>query len=453
MHFEQTKLDTKSVLKFAIPALIGVFLFLFPFSTGDSKGMLVGIILTKVGKLCSGFSYHLVVVLMVLVCLATLYVKIGKPKFIDQYEHLKKIFNPGPFELILRFVGTILALITLLGVGPEWLVGADTGYTMLDLSANIMVWFIVASFFVPFLLDFGLMEFIGTLTSKIAKPLLKIPGRSMIDVLTSFVGDQNLGIMLTNDQYIHGYYTGREAAIIATCFSATGIAYWYIISTILTVESYFTQILITMFAVNFVATIIMCRIPPLSMVEDTYYEGADNSMEGLKPADMSLFQFALQLAVQKAAAFKGGKAMLRRSVNFAVDVVFGVVPIVMAIGTAGLVLATYTPVFDWLGLPFRYYLELLQVPEAAAAAPAVVSGFADVMIPSLVAAEVASVRTRFIVCVLSLSQIIYMSEVGPILLMSKIPIKFGKIVGVFLVKTIIAIPLIVLMAALLGIPV
>lgn len=453
MKFEKTELNAKNVLKFLIPAIIGIILFLVPFKTKDSTGMLVGIILTKVGKLCSGFSYYLVTALMVLVSLATIYVKIAKPEGLKKHEHLWKIFNPGTFELILRFLGTVLAVLTLCGIGPNWLIGDDTGYTMLDLSANIMVWFIVASFFVPFLLDFGLMEFIGTLTSKIAKPLLKIPGRSMIDVLTSFVGDQNLGIMLTNDQYIHGYYTGKEAAIISTCFSATGIAYWYIISTILNVDAFFSKIVITMFAANFLATIIMCRIPPLSKVDNTYYKGVDNSMEGLKPEGMSDFQYAVQLAVQKAQSFKGGKAMAKRSVNFSMDVVFSVVPIVMAIGSIGLILATYTPLFDWIGLPFKYYLQLLKVPEAAAAAPATVAGFADVMIPSLIAADIASVRTRFIICVLSLSQIIYMSEVGPILMMSDIPLKIGKIIGVFIVKTVIALPIICAFAALLGVPV
>ena len=74
------------------------------------------------------------------------------------------------------------------------------------------------------------------------------------------------------------------------------------------------------------------------------------------------------------------------------------------------------------------------------------------LIPSLIAAKITSAKTRFIICVLSLSQIIYMSEVGPILLMSKIPVNFVKLVEIFVVKTIIALPIITFMATIFGIP-
>ena len=45
-----------------------------------------------------------------------------------------------------------------------------------------------------------------------------------------------------------------------------------------------------------------------------------------------------------------------------------VLPSVMAIGTVALILANYTPIFEWLGIPFRPLLQLLQVPEADAVA-------------------------------------------------------------------------------------
>ena len=44
---------------------------------------------------------------------------------------------------------------------------------------------------------------------------------------------------------------------------------------------------------------------------------------------------------------------------------FGVLPVVMCIGTLALMLANNTPIFDYLGMPFMPLLELLQVPEAA----------------------------------------------------------------------------------------
>ena len=50
-------------------------------------------------------------------------------------------------------------------------------------------------------------------------------------------------------------------------------------------------------------------------------------------------------------------------------------------------------------------------------------GFADMFIPSILAAgSIESDVTRFIIAAMSVTQLIYMSEVGALLLGSKIPV-------------------------------
>ncbi|MBR0372946.1 MAG: YjiH family protein [Mogibacterium sp.] len=450
--FTPVKLTTKNLLMFIIPACIGFLIYLTPMKIGGKFGMAIGLLLSWCSSKASGWSMQVAIILMTVTAIATLICKLTKPDFVMKSERLKKILVPSWVEVVIRLVGSALAIIVWFQLISEVIYSEDTGVVMLDLVASIMIWFVVASFFVPFLLDFGLMEFIGTLCRGVARPLLHIPGRSMIDVLTSFLGDQNLGIMLTDDQYSHGYYTAKEAVTISCCFSATGIAYWYIISTIVGVEGYFVQIVVTMFVTALLTTIIMCRIPPITLFPDTYYNNQAENKENDKPEDMSTFQFAVQLAVKKASTFQGLKAMAWRSIDFCSSIIFSVLPVVMIIGTVGLIIATYTPVFNWLGAPFGWFMNLLGIPDATAAAPATVSGFADVMIPSLLCGDITSELTKFIICVLSLIQIIYMSEVGPILLMSKIPVKFHHLVILFIEKTILAIPIIYICGMLFGIP-
>ena len=89
--------------------------------------------------------------------------------------------------------------------------------------------------------------------------------------------------------------------------------------------------------------------------------------------------------------------------------------------------------------------------EAFEAAPATIVGFADMFIPAILLTGITSMKTKFVVGVLSLVQIIYMTEVGTIMLTSKIPVKFKDLVIIFLEKTIIALPIIVLIANLFGI--
>ena len=128
---------------------------------------------------------------------------------------------------------------------------------------------------------------------------------------------------------------------------------------------------------------------------------------------------------------------------------FGIlIPIVVAWGTLALIIATYTPVFDWISYPMGLYLKLLGVPEAFAAAPATLVGFTDMFIPALLSVGLTSVKTKFIIGVLSLVQIIYLTEVGTIIIKSEIPLNFWKLLVIFLERTIVALPLIVLFANL-----
>src|SRR5699024_12020142 len=89
--------------------------------------------------------------------------------------------------------------------------------------------FLVAGLLLPLLLHFGLLEFFGTMMVKVMRPLFKLPGRSSIDALTSWIGDGTIGVLLTSKQYEDGYYTKKEAAIIGTTFSVVSITFAIVI--------------------------------------------------------------------------------------------------------------------------------------------------------------------------------------------------------------------------------
>ena len=127
---------------------------------------------------------------------------------------------------------------------------------------------------------------------------------------------------------------------------------------------------------------------------------------------------------------------------------FDLIPIVVAWGTIALVIAVYTPVFQWISYPMGLYLKLFGVKEAFAVAPATLVDFTDMFIPALLITGVKAVKTKFIIGVLSLVQIIYLTEVGTIIIKSEIPLNFWKLLLLFLERTLIAIPLIVLFANL-----
>ena len=78
-------------------------------------------------------------------------------------------------------------------------------------------------------------------------------------------------------------------------------------------------------------------------------------------------------------------------------------------------------------------------------APATIIGFIDMFLPSILLAGVGSLKTRFVLGALSLVQIIYITEIGSILISSKVPVKLKDLCYIFLEKTVLALPIIILL--------
>src|SRR5690606_14712239 len=88
----------------------------------------------------------------------------------------------------------------------------------------------IGSIFLAFLVNYGLMQFIGVFMQPIMKPIWKTPGRSAIDAVASFVGSYSLALLITNRVYKEGKYSGKEAAIIATGFSTVSATFMVIVA-------------------------------------------------------------------------------------------------------------------------------------------------------------------------------------------------------------------------------
>lgn len=121
-----------------------------------------------------------------------------------------------------------------------------------------------------------------------------------------------------------------------------------------------------------------------------------------------------------------------------------IIPTILAVGLLAILLAENTPVFDWLGQPMAPLLELLGIPDAEMVAPATLIGITEMFLPALLVTE-AAVASKFFIAVLSLSQILFFSATIPLLLELDIPVRLVRdIIPLFLLRTIIAIPVIAL---------
>ncbi|MGL5151881.1 MAG: YjiH family protein [Clostridium sp.] len=439
-------------LLFLIPSLLGVLFFMTPIKVNGEITITVALLSNG---LVDSLGDMLPLIASVFICIAfigSLCIKICK-KFnlkIGNIKFLNSLFDVTPIWFVARFLGAIFVTLSYLKIGPEMINSEATGGLVLyDLLPILFAVFLFAGFFLPLLLNFGLLEFIGSLLTKVMRPIFKLPGRASIDCITSWLGDGSIGILLTSKQYEEGFYTKKEAAIIGTTFSAVSITFSLVIISQVGLSHMFVPFYIVVSLAGIVAAIIMPRIPPLSRKPDTYINGEKSTGDAIIPEGYNAFTFGLENAVNRASSNTGIKEFVVDGIKNVLDMWIGVLPVVMAMGTLALIVAEYTPIFQYLGMPFIPLLELLGIPEAAAASQTLMVGFADMFIPSVLATSITSDVTRFIIACVSVSQLIFMSEVGGLLLGSKIPVNLKDLTLIFILRTLITLPVITLLAKFL----
>ncbi|KFX67814.1 membrane protein [Pseudomonas taeanensis MS-3] len=442
-----TPFNLRQLLIFLIPSLLGVLLFLTPIVYDGKVTIGLGVMADALKAALSAWLPAIATGLLLVSATLGVFASLLKPRWITARPALNELFNLHPLWLGLRVLGAVFAAMTLWQFGPEWIWNANTGGVVLkDLAPVLITFFLVAGLILPLLTDYGLMEFCGTLVRNVFRKVFGLPGRSAIDAIASWLGSGTVGVLITAQQYHKGFYSAREAAVIATNFSIASIAFSLLITSFMKLDHLFVPFYLTVVVAGLAAAIITPRIPPLSWKKDEYVAGVGKQIKEDVPAGTSLLRWGMLQAVKRANANPSPTQMVKVGVHNVVDIWLGLLPLVMAIGTLSLAVAEFTPIFNWLSYPIVPLLELLQLPEAAKAAPAILVGFADMFLPAVLGKGIESELTRFVVACVSLTQLIYMSEVGVLIIKAKLPLNILELFVIFIIRTLITLPIIALMA-------
>lgn len=440
MESQEEKPTAKSILRFAVPSLLSLFLFLVPLPIDGNSTIIVAVIAGFLNDTLGPILPALILCICIASALLALYCNW---KDIDS-GLLGKLFGVNLHWLILRCIGAAVAIMVFFEFGPEAVWGTNTGQTMVgQLVPTVMTLFLAVIFLLPLMTEYGIMEFVGILVSRFFRFLFRLPGRGAIDAMASWLGAAPLGALVTTQQYERGHYNRREALSIISSFSLASVAFCLLIASILDITHIFPQFYGSVAIVSVILAVVVCRLPPLIWVADSYHVEAKKTE--LVPPDVSTWNWAVKQAVLKAADAAPLPQQIQQSAIRLLDLWFGLIPTVIAIGTVALMVAEFTPLFNWIAFPFQIYLQLLGVPEASSAAPSMVVGFADMILPAVLGSGIESELTRFVIAGISVTQVIYMSEIGALILRSQIETTVWQLAGIFLLRTVIAIPLLVLL--------
>lgn len=322
-------------------------------------------------------------------------------------------------------LGLVIGSMVVFKAGPDWLMARDMApylYNSVVIPVGVIV--PIGSIFLALLTSYGLMEFFGIFLQKLMRPAWRTPGRSSVDAVASFVGSYSLGLLITGEMYKTGRYTAREAAIIATGFSTVSATFMIVVAETLGIMGSWNLFFWTTLVITFAVTAVTARIWPLSAISDTYAPGVTPSPE--ETVKDRLFSRAWAAGVQAANEAGPLHRNAWNTIKTGVAMAISILSIVMSIGLVALVLARFTPVFEWIGYIFRPIIALFGLPDAEIVSTAAAVSLADMFVPALLAAQ-ADPAAQWVVAFLCISEIIFFSGVVPCIHATGIPIGMGRL--------------------------
>ncbi len=448
MNENNQELNVRNLLKFIIDTIAGIFLVLVPFKF---KNGLDTILFHYLKLVVSWGGWYLQVGLTVVIVISAILSLIDlslRPGWIRNHPIMQNLFSTTPFYVLNRVLGAIIAVLFVTKVGPQWLISVNTGGTMVPLATQLAI--LVPAMFLlqTLILEYGGMEFIGKLIGKFVTPIFKVSQFASVNIITAWIGPGNAAIMGTRDLYDQGYLTRKESAIIGSQFATGSIGWIILISSVLGLARDFGQIFLTITVVGMIVAAICVRLPPVSKYPATYVNGSEVSPQESERQTTTnhVLMASLKLATERAA--KVTRQNYTDKISNMLFYVFWLTPVIVFWGTAALALSTYTPILKWLAEPIHLILSICHVQESAATASAIMAGLADNYLPVILGSTISSPQSKFIIAVMSILSLIYLSEIAPLLRSTKIINSFPQLIFIFVERTLISLPFVILAASL-----
>ncbi|MCT4632807.1 MAG: transporter gate domain protein [Firmicutes bacterium] len=428
-------ISIQAVMRFLILSLIGIFLFFIPV-----KGTSVPLVVI-IGWARKALGPHMLYNIVFWSAIGlNLSIFLGKVVKLEPFAKWHK--NETMSQIILYLVALVSYICITLKVGSEEFIFLDKriGGEVAHVSPLIFSTIFFAGWLIYFVLKSGIVEFTGTLIEPLMKPLFKLPGVAGIDALSSFVVSPAVGTQISEEYYKENVYTRKEAIGAATSFSTCSIGFVVVMASIGGVPEMSGVMTLCVVGVALLMTAIMMRIPPISKYEDVYFNGT-TEMKAKEEVEGSLLKRAIVAGARKSEEFSIVEFIM--NIKTAAKFAITIVTFMSAIVIITLTIVYHTDLFVWLGKPFEYIFALLGLPNADLISSAPVLTLPSLTLPvSAMAGLDIAPQSRFFVTLLSIVQILFMSEAGNAVMNSKMKVSLKDIMILFIVRTAIAIPIV-----------
>lgn len=439
-------ITARNMFKFLIFSGIGIWVFFIPMTIGGESNVPMVLLINAIKAL---LGRNVLDGIMLVLCVAmsitftiSRFQKNGKlHKF-----HEKDGWGTG----ILYYLSAVFAIMLVFNVGPAKILDDNVGKEAIGLAGSTLLTVAVAGWLVNFLIEFGILEFIGTLMEPVMRKLFKLPGQSAVTAVSAFVAAPAVGVFMSDRLYHENVYTQKEACCVATNFSVVSLGFFALLVSITNTPYMYGKVVISSLIIVFILAAIVIRIPPLSKKSDKYCNGIEQTEAMRRSSKYSKDTFKKAVGAATTKVSKTPYSVFITSIPGVLSFTVKIVTFVQALATIALFVSNYTPFFEWIGKPMIPYLQLCQLPDAAAIAPATLVGIAEIALPVMTIAGMnIAPMSVFFVIVLSTVQIIFFTESANAMMQADLGLKFFDLVLIFLIRTLVAIPIVAVFAHIL----
>ncbi|MDP3385666.1 MAG: hypothetical protein Q8S24_00425 [Eubacteriales bacterium] len=410
----------------------GLGLFVFIARPPHSNDNILLMIVHAVQNILKSYYSHITLAFMLTVCLLTIYVRFLKPKHLARYQFIRKNFNVKALQILFRFAALFFVIsYKFLDFGSLLKLNIASA-EIIEMTGSIIIFITIANFFLPLLSEYGLAEFLEVMLDKIIKPVFKVPGNAMVNLVTSFFVGSTMSMYLTGIQYEKGIYSKQEAMRIMTALTvpslSTGLLYWSVIGD----SAYFFKFYGLTVLVFFTLAFIMVRMPPFTKMDSskTILPEA-NHQNGNK------FQRGIQKAGEKALKTRYS---VKNSLTYVANILLSFVPFLITLGTLSVLLIEYTNVFEIMSYPYGLYLKFFGFGQPFLLAQTLILYTIDLIMPAVILRNIVSSNTQIIMAAITMNQLIYIAPMLIIMSFQGLTTK-KDFLFIFLQRIILSVPI------------
>ena len=416
------KYNKSSYFKFIIFSVVGVFMFFISININGVKSIPIDHLVSFIRNIPFVEPYYGIIITM----------------FGGIYPFINKSWNKNKTEIvfsIIKLLAIPFIIMAYFKLGPADFHKPNMLPFSYRLLTQVAILIPIGALCLSFLIDYGLMAFVGIFMRYIMRPIWKTPGMSSIDALASFIGSYSVGLLITNKVYKEGFYSTKEACIIATGFSTVSTTFMVVVAKTLGVIDKWNIYFWGTLAITFIVTAITVRLYPLRNKSNRGYLNRD-VIEEPKFTGGNIFKKALDEGVKVADKQDNFLNGILKNLKEGLLISISVMPNFMAITFIGLLIVNYTPLFDFISYIFLPFTKLLGLgDEAYTVAKACSITIVEMFSSSSIIMD-SSQLAKSVIAIVCVSEILYFAAPIPCMLATDIPIRIRDIIVIWIERII-----------------